>query len=391
VSQRKKAFIGLWVLAMALVALVVGIHAYNKVTHTFSDWVVFEVGARVLVHYHHATTNLYTDPRLHLYVDNNDIQVGPPALWFVAAFEWLSARTIYGLFSVIMAALTLGGTCAALVGGRRLAAAKTTSFRNYFPIVLASLVTVWLLTNDADRWKHLDDVMALSFAAVAAWLIAEGRAWWLVGVLLGTGIAAKPWALILAPMLLALPRRDLSRTVLTTIVVASAWWAPFVLAAPGTIQALGQYQILPTSGSILHLLGITGGVEHWLRPVQFFLGLAVGGFVAMRRRWAAAPLAALATRVLTDPYAYGYYGMGPLLFAFFYDAAGGGWRGLPVFTAFTAVMEFAVPFATHNGTVIALAKLVWAVSVLAAVLIGNRPPPEEEATVVRERPQASLA
>lgn len=366
--SRRRLILGVtaWSAVGLGVLTVIAVHAYDKTAHSFSDWVVFEVGARILVHYDYM--NLYSGPRFHLYADNAVIQVGPPALWFVAAFQALNARTVYWIFTVIITVITTVGGGAAWLAGRELAQRNWDALRRWAIFPVTAILTVGILVNWGDRWKHLDDVMALTFAALAALLIAKHRWWLVIGLLLGTGVAAKPWALILTPMLLALPRRDIARTTLATIIVAGAWWAPFVIADPNTTQALGHWQIKPNPGSVLYLIGIHGPVERWLRPVQFFLGLGVGTFVCRRRFWLAAPLAALATRVLTDPYAYGYYGTGPLLFAFLYDCAGKGWRGLPTFTAFTAAIEFLLPNLYHQQTVLAISKAVWAITILGVVL-----------------------
>ncbi|HWC33269.1 MAG TPA: hypothetical protein VG650_00455 [Mycobacteriales bacterium] len=379
--RRLIALVGVWVVALCAVSAICAVHAYDSTTHSLSDWIIFEVGARTLVHYHHTTTNLYDTPRLHVYVDNPDIQIGPPALWFVAAFEGLRVRTVYGLFSVIMAVIGLAGVFAAIITGRREAWRGWERGGKVALIVAASLLAAAFIAEEANRWKHLDDLMAVTLACVSAYLISRRRAWWLIGLLLGTGVAAKPWALILAPILLALPRRDIARATLVTVGVAAAWWAPFVIAAPGTVQALGHWQIIPDPGSVLRLVGIQGDVSRWLRPVQFFLGLGMCAYVCRNRPWVSAPLAALATRVLTDPYAFGYYSLGPLTFALLYDCAGGGWQGLPTWTALTALLDvglsnivphLGIDSPMHQQTVLAVAKLLWAVSVLAAVLAPTR-------------------
>ncbi|HVT22358.1 MAG TPA: hypothetical protein VHE57_13330 [Mycobacteriales bacterium] len=386
-----------WVGVLGVVTWLAALHAYHKTFPWLSDWVVIQVGARTLVHYH--LTNLYSGPRLHVYVDNPDIQIGPPVLWSVAAFEWLNDQALYKLFSVVSAVIGLVGVLSAFAAGGWVRPDRSNALRLRTALALATVVTTALVANEADRWKHIDDVMALTLALLAAYLIARQRAWWLIGLLLGTGIAAKPWALILAPILLALPRRDLARTTLVTICVAAAWWAPFVIAAPDTLQALGHYEIRPTNGSVLYLVGLHGPVQRWLRPVQFFLGLGVGAFVCRRRDWLAAPLAALAARVLTDPFAYGYYGLGPLLFAAMYDAGGRGWRGYPTFTAGTVAIEFVLPYYLNaHQSLLAGSKAAWAIAMLAVLLARKpqRPGPDPEprtadASPDRPPPEATSA
>jgi FtsH-binding integral membrane protein len=355
-----------WWLLLAVVTLAAAWWARAHNTRVSSDWTIFEVGARSLVHYHGEST--YAGSPWHVYVDNSDIQIGPPALWLLAAFEGLSFTTIFSIFSVVMPVIGGFGVAAAALTGYTARLRRPLTGIGAWLMVAASGLVAGIWAYDVAKWRHLDDLLALSLAAGAAYLISRDGPWWLIGIMLGTGIAAKPWAVILAPVLLGLPRRHRPWAALATILAAAAWWGPFVVAAPDTITSLGHYAIEPDPGSVLHLIGIRGNVEGWLRPVQFMLGLGVAALVATRRWWVAAPLAALATRVLTDPYAYGYYGLGPVLFALMYDCAGRGWRRLPTFTVFTVCIEFLLPYVVHQPTVIGVSKLVWAATILIVVL-----------------------
>jgi hypothetical protein len=319
----------------------------------------------VLVHYQHQS--IYSDPRLHLYVDNVDLQIGPPPLWLLAAFEWLPFRTIYVLFTYVLAGLGLIAIGFTTATGRR-AAWRVLDGRRQVALGVAAVVTGGIWGYQAVAWKHLDDALALALAAIAAYLISARRAWWLAAILLGTAVAAKPWVIVLAPLLLGIERKDRVRAVFVTIIAAVFWWAPFLISAPGTAQALGHFPVLVAPGSVLHLIGLRGNVAGWLRPVQFTLGIAVGTYVGVRRHWTAAPLAALATRVMTDPYAYGYYGLGPLVFALLIDAAGGGYRRLPTYTAATAIIEFGLPACGLHGDLLGATKLIWSVGVLVCLL-----------------------
>jgi hypothetical protein len=133
---------------------------------------------------------------------------------------------------------------------------------------------------------------------------------------------------------------------------------------------------------VLWLIGIHGQVQHWLRPVQFIGGIAIGVMVARRggrHAWFGAPLAALAFRVLTDPFVWGNYGMGPVLFAVLWDATRPGrWTRWPVYSVATLLVEGLLPWLSIApgfrslpgwGTTSSVAKLVWGLGVIAAVLV----------------------
>jgi hypothetical protein len=345
---------------------------YRRTAHGNTDWVFFEVGARVLVHYHH--NNIYGGNRWHLYLENVDLQIGPPAFWLVAAFEWLPVRTLYGLFAIIMGFFGLGAVGAArLAGGwaRKPLVQHPTGRLAAFLMGAAGVTTTGIVCYQISVWKHLDDVIAILCATAAAALVAKGRGWWAIGCLLGLGVATKPWAVILTPMILGLPRKDRARTTLVALLVAAAWWAPFVISAPATIQGLGHYRVLPYPGSVLYLIGLHDPVERWLRPVQFTAGLAAGILAARRRDWLAAPLAALAVRVATDPYAFGYYGLAPLVFAYMYDRSGRSPRSLPVLTFATAVLEFGLPRLRLDSAWVASGKLAWVAAVVFVIFLAR--------------------
>jgi hypothetical protein len=108
----------------------------------------------------------------------------------------------------------------------------------------------------AGSWRHLDDVMALLAVAGAMLACARGRSAWVVGFALGVAVACKPWAIVTAPILLALPPRRRVSGTLAFVAAAAVWWLPFVAAAPGTVTALGGLSLLPDAGSVLHVVGL---------------------------------------------------------------------------------------------------------------------------------------
>jgi hypothetical protein len=195
--------------------------------------------------------------------------------------------------------------------------------------------------------------------------------------------------LILVPVIIGLPRIDRPKATLAMLATFGFWWLPFMLAAPNTSSALGHYLVVPHPASVLYLFGVRGPVQSWLRPTQFILGIGVGCLVATRRSWTSAPLAALAARVLTDPFSYAYYGLGPMLFAFVYDLTDGPSKRFPVVTSITVLIEFVLPPLQPGSTVIAVLKLVWGLGVIALIVL-RKPTPEVDVPAPR-KPAAQLS
>jgi hypothetical protein len=361
-------------LVIALVAGALAAYMVNAADrYPINDWLIFEAAARKIVHFRDLP--IYSGSALHLYADLPAIQIGPPAVLPVAALQWLDPFTVDVIFVGLMLALGL----AAVVAVEVLARTEDASQRVIGPAIavggcVVMLDWAWAIV----RWHHLDDVIALSFCAIACALIARKRAWWLVGLLIGTAVAAKPWAIVLTPIFMGLDRSVRSKAVLVGIIAAGAWWGPFVLGAPGTVGALGGYHVDVDNGSVLWLIGLRGEVQSWLRPVQFLGGIAAGLCMARvgGRAWLAAPLAGLAIRVLTDPYTWAYYGMGPILFALVWDVCQPNPRRIPLFTLATAAAQGLIPrlldfpLSGHAPTstyFVASSKLVWGVGILVVL------------------------
>jgi hypothetical protein len=210
-------------------------------------------------------------------------------------------------------------------------------------VTAGAVVVIPLWTWEAAQWRHLDDVLAVTATLAATALIARRRPWWLAAALVGIGVASKPWALVVTPVLMGLPRVRRAPATVVMVAAAGACWAPFVLAARGTVSALGAYRLPVGSATTLHLLGVTAGstAPGWVRPVQLVGGVAISLVVAARGRWTAVPLVGFGFRVVTDPQSYLYYGLGPLLGGLLWDARSG--RRVPVMTMAVAVVEFVMP------------------------------------------------
>lgn len=329
------------------------------------DWIFVEMGARILVH-HHAPAG---GSGLHLYADNSVVQIGPPALLVAAPLQWLPPHLEAHLAAAVLALLVVP----ALWCAERAAAALPVTTWTRGRLLLAGLVVVPVWTVEAQEWGHLDDVIALLAALGAALLVSRGRHEVLAGVILGTGVAAKPWAVVLLPLLLAYRRPQVARALLSFSVVAVGWWAPFVIAAPDTVHALGTFSLPMGNHPTWHLVGVTGRVPVWIRPLQLGGGMALSAVLVRKVGWAAVPVVALAWRVTADPYDWPYYVMGPLLGAALWDVARPAHRrlaALPWATLAVCVAGFWIPREVPSAG--GATRLALFVALAAAALLVGR-------------------
>src|SRR5581483_10171131 len=134
----------------------------------------------------------------------------------------------------------------------------------------AVLLQTWALA--AGSAGHIDDVLTMSFAALAVWATAERRP----GVLacaIALATAAKPWGLFLLPLTLAPQLRHPLRTAALALGVTALPWLPFALADHALIsQHLYDHFVMPRSG--LAALGMPQEMApHWVRPAQVLGGV----------------------------------------------------------------------------------------------------------------------
>jgi hypothetical protein len=329
-----------------------------------SDWLWFEFSARTLIH----LNSHYSSGALALYAHYPWIQIGPPPIVIVAALQWLSPAAVRLIMTVVMALAGIWCVrCAELTV--RSQAAPDRQRRLQLLVLQAGLLVTPLWAWEAARWAHLDDVMAITATMTAMAIIASGKRWWLAGVLIGLAVASKPWALATAPCLLGLPREDRARASLVAMIVAAACWGPFVLSNPQTISALGSFKFTVDAASTPHFLGMgLGDAPRWVRPAQFVGGFLVALAAVRQRRWLAVPLIGFAFRVVIDPQAWTYYGIGPVAAAALWDCAGK--RKWPVWTVLTAVVEFGVPAVAPSWW--GALRLAWFLAIAIAVLRPNR-------------------
>jgi hypothetical protein len=378
-AVRRRYFL---LVAVALGSTVYGV--WFDPERYFSDWLIFEVGARTLTHYHHLV--IYNGAPLHLYANDPMIQIGPPPLLMVVATQWLPPHVVSGIWVGLMTLMGVAALGFIEAAAHRLRGSEpATGIRVAVLVGGAPLLAAWGYYSA--KFHHLDDALALLMTALAVWLCATRRSGWAIGIALGVAAASKPWAVVLVPILMGIPRSERPKAVLGFVVTAVAFWAPFIVAAPETIHALGLYRILPQPGSILRLAGMTGHVEGWLRPVQFALGVAAASYVGLRRSWTSAPLVGLAVRVGLDPYVYAYYGLGPVLAALLWDLTRPTSRRLPLWTLWTLLVEFGLRL-VGPPTLGAVGRVIWVLSVLVGVMLSRRRPPEPDA-VTAEHPAAA--
>ena len=206
------------------------------------------------------------------------------------------------------------------------------------------LIPIWALTG---VWfAHLDDVLALAFAALAVWAAAAGRAGPL-GACVAFSVDSKPWAAAFLPLLCALPgpvRRDTDRrrAAAVCLVLVAAAWLPFLLADPGSVEA-ARFTIANVPDSALRALGVHDPrTPGWDRSAQIAVGCALGALAVWRGRWPAAVLLGVCARIALEPNDYAYYFAGLLLGALCWDLLAAV-RPKPLTTLSVTALIFALP------------------------------------------------
>lgn len=348
-TRRTWAFLLLWGGVWALLAARGG--GYS--------WHYFAQGADLLIHVGTPGAGL------QLYAAHPDLQIGPLAL--LAAVPLQAAGPVGGrvLAQVI---LTLLGPLLLVVlcRARPSAAGQLVTARQ---LLVTGLLVLPVWAQLATHFTHLDDALALAFTvgAVAAVVHRRGVT---AALLLAAAVDAKPWALGFTVLLLALPAGQRRRAALVTGAGVAIAWLPFLLADPRTLAA-GGFTIDNADDSALRALGVhTGGTPAWDRPAQLLLGVAVALLCLRRGRWAAVPLAVVATRLLLDPQTYGYYSSGLLVSAAILDLAGAR-RRWPLWTLAAAAWSVVdtVGAAVLPATQLGHIRAVYCAGVLAVLCL----------------------
>ncbi|MBK7621585.1 MAG: hypothetical protein IPJ14_02695 [Kineosporiaceae bacterium] len=252
---------------------------------------------------------------LHLYARNPGFQIGPLAFLVARPLTLLPTPWDRAVAEALMAAT--GPAVLAWL------APLTTGPRRRWRILAAAAVLIPPWTALAVRWAHLDDVLALALAVVAVRAVATRRPV-VAGLALGGALAAKPWAIGFAPILLNLDGAVLlaESTMLAAGLAASVvivTWGSFLAADHATLTAL-RPSVWVAESSGLRTLGYSGHlVPSWGRTAQLVAAPGAALISVLRGRWAGALLVAVAVRLALDPQDIAYYAAGGVLAALVFD------------------------------------------------------------------------
>lgn len=282
-----------------------------------SSWRFFDLAARLLIG--HAAGG-----GLHLYASHPELQFGPLTAVVALFFRSVAGRYAPTLVRWTITPLALGVLWLLSDAAGRLRRADRRRLRQMTLLSGLLLMPIWDYLSLSSL--HIDDALALTALATALWAIAARRPA-LHGVALAAAVAAKPWALVFAPLLLVeRGRARVLAAVLFAAIVAAAW-LPFLVVGHGSIAALRAFTIPNMSTSALRVLGVhTARTPGWVRPAQLVIGFAAGGAAWRRGSWAAVPLAGIGVRLLLDPGAHLYYTASLVVAALAWDLLASPWR-----------------------------------------------------------------
>jgi hypothetical protein len=307
---------------------------------------------------------------LHIYAAHPELQIGP--LSFVAA----RLVTLWGDEGATAAevAMTLLGLGALLVleHDTRRSVGPAARRRLQRRVFLAGVVFVPAWVDLSVRFAHLDDVLALTFTALAVRAVVRGGST-SVGVLLALATLSKPWAIAFLPLAWAVPAGRRARTTAWALVPVVLTAALFFVGDPATLTA-AKFGIPNSPASSLRVLGVnTVTTPSWDRPAQFALGLVLGGVAVLRGRWAAAVMVAAAARIALDPGVYSYYTAAILLGAVIWDVHARIGRDFPVWSWLVFAALFLCRYLPLSARVLGGLRLGVCLAVVGAALLVSRP------------------
>jgi hypothetical protein len=285
---------------------------------------------------------------LRLYRTHPEFQFGPLVILVSVPYAWLPETV--GEWAVMVTA-SLAGVAALAFGvvAVRIRRPGAEERIRFLPLLIGvPFVALWLRL--AAYTAHIDDVIALAAVAASGLAIERQRPGWTI-VALTVAAAAKPWAIIFAPMAMLVDARPRADRAALVVVLSAATWLPFVVGSPGTIEALRDFAIGVDVNSGLRALRLDETTTpDWVRPAQLALGLAATTIAVLwRRSWPAAFVAGIAARMLIDPATEHYYTTGLVLAALVWELDDSPDR-LPWRTALMAVvLEVAASDVTLGG------------------------------------------
>lgn len=300
-----------------VLSLATGVAAWGQHGRAGGEWrQYFVTGSELLFGVHHKYS--LAPGGLHLYANYPDIQIGPLSLGaaaplrFVGSDQGLVAGTVLMSLMIVVLLAVL----------ERVAKRRFTDSADHrrieLTMVLGGLVVVGAWAELSSAFTHLDDALVMCAAIAALWAVAERRSVAL-GIALGLALAAKPWAVVLLPLMLAVRGRDRLRAVVIAAALTAAAWAPFVIFDPRTLSAATP-SVDTDPASVLHLFGVPlGSGPGWVRLVQLSVALAVGLAAAATGRWYGVPLVGIAARMVLDPGVFPYYTSSLVLAALAWD------------------------------------------------------------------------
>lgn len=352
--------------------VVIGLVAVASARHVAlgpgnDDWPFFIWGARLLFGDHPAWAR---EPGgLHLFA-NYGAQIGPLTLSIVAALRWIFGDE--GSRTASMILMTVLGPL--IVRVLELTARELDQYppeadadldRQLLVLLGGSAMTVgWI--EIGVHWVHVDDALALLAACCGMWAIATGRPV-VLGVMVGIATAAKPWGIVILPMVLAFgSAREQRRAAAAATSALLVSWLPFVLADRATLGA-GEVGVRTSAKSILHLFGVAvGATPSWVRPTQLLVGLALATIAVLKGRWPAVLLVGVSVRMILDTAVWDYYAGGLVVAAFAWEIVRNR-AGVPWLTFITLWAVFLAGIDVNGDRMSAVLRLMACVTAIVAV------------------------
>jgi hypothetical protein len=329
------------------------------------SWHLFAEAARLLFGAHPAGLRLAGG--LRLYASYPRFQFGPVTLCVAAVLRLLGPDQ--GL--VVVQVLLTGCGLAVLGLAARIAALARPDLdpdQIRWAVLGAGLVFVPVWSILAVSFTHLDDVLALLFAVLAAHAVVRERAA-AAGVLLALSGGSKPWAFGFLALLLALRPGSRWRGFAWAAGVTVVLWGPFVVADPGSVAA-ARYAIPNVRWSGLRALGVnSAGTPSWDRAAQILVGFGLAAVAVLRGRWPAVLLICTAVRVALDPNTYPYYDAGLVTGALIWDVLGSR-RAVPVWTLAAGSLFWGWTAVNGVATLAGDLRVGFAVAAAAVTILG---------------------